>query len=553
MTATTTQPVQKAILQRDDALSVANIGVAVAAFGIAAFMAFMQALSRANLDLPGRSPGMYYMSVTAHGVLMALVFTTFFIMGLGVAFTNAGLGRRVTAPRLAWAGFWIAVAGTAGAAWAILTGKATVLYTFYPPLQAHPAFYIGLTLVVVGSWCWSAVMLLTWNGWRKDHPGVATPLPVYSILATVIVWLVATIGVAAEMLFQLIPWSLGLTQTVDPLLARMLFWYFGHPLVYFWLLPAYGVWYSVVPKLAGGKLFSDGLARVVFAMFIVLSTPVGLHHQFMDPGISSGWKMVHTFLTFGILFPSFVTAFTVTASLETAGRARGATGLFNWIGKLPWGDPTVSSVLLAMILFAVGGFGGAVNASFATDSVVHNTAWIQGHFHLTVGTATALTFMGTAYWLVPRLTGQELELGLLAKVQPYLWFLGMLFFSIANHITGLMGMPRRVYDASYQGSAIAERWQGLTLISAMGGMLLFLSAAFFLLVMLGTVLAGKKTASREIAFAETLEPEPARSGIFDRLGLWTAIAIALVIIAYAYPLYSHLSMTRFGSPGFKPY
>src|SRR6185503_16678555 len=126
-------------------------------------------------------------------------------------------------------------------------------------------------------------------------------------------------------------------------------------------------------------------------------------------------KMVHTFLTFGILFPSFVTAFTVTASLETAGRARAATGLFNWIGKLPWGDPTVSSVLLAMILFAVGGFGGAVNASFATDSVVHNTAWIQGHFHLTVGTATALTFMGTAYWLVPRLLGRELELKPLAQ------------------------------------------------------------------------------------------------------------------------------------------
>ena len=60
-----------------------------------------------------------------------------------------------------------------------------------------------------------------------------------AIVATVIVWLLATAGVAAEMLFLLIPWSLGLTATVDPELARMLFWWFGHPLVYFWLLPAY--------------------------------------------------------------------------------------------------------------------------------------------------------------------------------------------------------------------------------------------------------------------------------------------------------------------------
>jgi cytochrome c oxidase subunit 1 len=534
-------------------LATANIGVAVGAFGIAAFMALMQALSRANLELPWRSPEMYYLSVTAHGVLMALVFTTFFIMGMGIAFINAGLRRNVSHPGLAWLGFWIAVLGTVATAWAILTGRATVLYTFYPPLQAHPAFYIGLTLVVVGSWAWCYVMLATWNAWRKAVPGTATPLAVYAMLATVIVWLVCTIGVAAEMLFQLIPWSLGLTETVDPLLARMLFWYFGHPLVYFWLLPAYAVWYTVVPKLAGGKLFSDRLARVVFAMFIVMSTPVGLHHQYLDPGVPAGWKMLHTILTFGILFPSFMTAFTVTASLEIAGRAKGAKGLFNWIGKLPWGDPTVSSVLLAMLLFAIGGWGGAVNASFATDSVVHNTAWIQGHFHLTVGTATALTFMGTAYWLIPRLTGHSLELSLLAKVQPYLWFMGMVFFSISNHITGLMGMPRRVYDASYGGSVVAERWQALTMISAVGGMLLFISAAFFLLVMLGTVLAGKKTERGVIEFAEPLVEEPRGATVYDRLGLWAAIAVALVLIAYAYPLYSHLTMTRFGSPGFRTY
>ena len=111
----------------------------------------------------------------------------------------------------------------------------------------------------------------------------------------------------------------------------------------------------------------------------------------------------------------------------------------------------------------MGGWGGAINASFALDSVVHNTAWIQGHFHLTVGTAVALPFMGTAYWLVPRLTGNDLELSLLAKVQPYLWFLGMLLFSFANHITRLMGMPRRVWTYS-EGLG----WSGYNLISTLG-------------------------------------------------------------------------------------
>lgn len=540
-------------MMRANRLALANLWVAFLAFGAAAAMALMQALSRASLDLPWRSAKMYYLSVTAHGVLMALVFTTFFIMGLGYALAEAALQRPIAHRRLGWLGFWIALSGTAAAAWAILSGKASVLYTFYPPLQAHPAFYIGAALLVVGSWIWSVVFLRTYQLWRREYPDAPTPLAVHGMLATVIVWLLATIGVALEVVVLLIPWSLGLTDTVDPLLARMLFWWFGHPLVYFWLLPAYVIWYTVLPKVAGGKLFSDPLARLVFVMFILLSTPVGFHHQFMDPGVPSGWKLFHTVLTFGILYPSFVTAFTVTASLEIAGRARGASGLLNWLGRLPWGDPLFASVALSMILFAVGGFGGAVNAAFGMNAVVHNTAWIQGHFHLTVGSATALTFMGTTYWLLPRLTGRRLELDLLAKVQPYLWFLGMLLFAISNHVTGLLGMPRRIYEAGYGGSEAAAAWTGLTGISALGGLFLFASAGFFMLVVLGTGLAGKRGDPEPLTFAEPLHDIGPKRGLLDRFGLWAVIAAVLVAVAYAYPLLDHLRMERFGSPGFRPF
>src|ERR1041385_4369439 len=414
MTTTTTAP---AVAMRNT-LALANLGVSVAAFGLASAMGMLQGMSIADMRFPGRSEELYYLSVTAHGVLMALVFTTFFIMAFGYVLAQESLGR-IVGRAAGWIAFWMAAIGSVAAAAMILAKKATVLYTFYPPLQAHPLFYIGATLLVVGSWIWGFVIIRRYLAWKREHPGQPAPLALHGMLATVIVWLIATVGVAAEMLFLLIPWSLGFTKTVDPELARMLFWYFGHPLVYFWLLPAYVVWYAVLPKVAGGKLFSDPLARLVFILFIFLSTPVGFHHQFMDPGIPASWKLLHAILTFGILFPSFLTAFTVTASLEVAGRAKGATGLLDWLKKLPWGDPLVASVLLSMLLFAVGGLGGAINAAYGMNAVVHNTAWIQGHFHLTVGSATALTFMGTAYWLLPRLTGRELELGLLAKVQPY--------------------------------------------------------------------------------------------------------------------------------------
>lgn len=534
-------------------LALAHFWVAVAAFGVAAMMAVMQALSRASTQLPFRSPYIYYLSVTAHGVLMAIVFTTFFIMALGYVFARTALGRAISGERLAWASYWVALVGTLLAAGTILTGRATVLYTFYPPLQAHPLFYIGATLLVVGSWGWCVVMVRSYLAWRREHPDEPVPLAMHGILATVIVWLLATAGVAAEMLLLLIPWSLGLRETIDPVLARVLFWWFGHPLVYFWLLPAYALWYAVLPRVAGGRLFSDPLGRVVFVLFIVLSTPVGFHHQFMDPGIPAGWKFAHTVTTFAILFPSFVTAFTITASFEVAGRMRGARGLFDWIGKLPWTEPFFASVALAMLTFAIGGFGGAVNAAYGMNSTIHNTAWVQGHFHLTVGTAVALTFMGASYWLLPRLTGRQLRLPFLAQVQPYLWFVGMMTFSLINHTTGLLGMPRRVYDASYQGHPAAKLWEEWTGISALGGVILFVSAMSFVLVVVATALGGRRGEAPAIDYAEPLEPLPRGRPLWDRFALWTVLAVILIALAYAYPIWQLLELPRFGSPGFRQY
>src|SRR5207248_8886309 len=140
--------------KRTSRLALANLWVAILAFGIASAMALMQALSRAALDLPWRSAKMYYLSVTAHGTLMALVFTTFFIMAFGYVVAERTLGRPVPHGGLAWTGYWIGLAGTLAVVAAILSGKGPVLYPFYPPVQDHPAFYLRATLLVVGSWMW---------------------------------------------------------------------------------------------------------------------------------------------------------------------------------------------------------------------------------------------------------------------------------------------------------------------------------------------------------------------------------------------------------------
>ena len=531
-------------------LAASHLAVAVAAFGVASIMGLLQALSIADVAFPFRSESLYYIAVTAHGVLMALVFTTFFIMGLGYVFSQESLGH-ISGRGVAWVGFSVAVIGSVMAAVTILRGQSTVLYTFYPPMQAHPLFYIGATLLVVGSWIWGGVMIASYRSWRRQHAGIPVPLSMHGMLATVIVWFLATAGLAAEVVGMLIPWSLGLVEKIDPLLARTYFWWFGHPLVYFLLLPAYVLWYYVLPRIAGGRLFSDPLARMAFILFIVLSTPVGFHHQFTDPGIAAGWKLAHTVTTYAVLYPSLVTAFTVIASLEVAGRMKGATGLFNWIKQLPWADPFFSSVALAMIAFVFGGFGGAINAAYAMNAMVHNTAWIQGHFHVTLGTTVALTFMGATYWLLPRLIARELRFRWLARIQPYLWIAGMIAFSTSYHIAGLRGMPRRVYSGTLTGEYGAS-WQSLTMVAALGAVLLFLSALAFVTVVTATWIAGRRIEAPAFEFAVPLQPVTV-IGVWDRFGVWTAVALILLVVAYGYPLYTLLAHTRYGSPPFQPF
>jgi cytochrome c oxidase subunit 1 len=508
----------------------------------------LQALARApSISLP--LPLSYYQVLTVHGVLMALVFTTFFIIGFVLFGTTRALARPLAHPRLAWAGYVVMLVGTVAVAVSILVGQATVLYTFYAPLQAHPAFYLGATLLVIGTWVMAVEVFSTYRSWRATSPEARLPLVVHGILTTLILWLIASAGVAVLLLFQLIPWSLGLVERIDPLLARDLFWYFGHPLVYFWLLPAYIIWYAFMPRLAGGKLFSDPLARLAFILLLLFSTPVGFHHQFMDPGIALGWKYLHTINTMAVTVPSLMTAFTLAASLELAGRARGGRGLLAWIGRLPWGEPTFAPLALAMILFAFGGFSGLVNASYNLNAVVHNTVWVVGHFHLTVGTAAALTFMGTSYWLLPVLTRKPLWGRRLALAQAYLWFGGMVLFSGSMHLAGLLGSPRRTSNITYGGDPVAASWLPHINLAAVGGVLLFLSILLFTLVVVMT-LASSRRQETPVPLAEALSGPEGAPRLLDRWAIWIAIAIFLVLVGYAVPTAQLALSGAPGSPGF---
>ncbi|MBO8140824.1 MAG: cbb3-type cytochrome c oxidase subunit I [Firmicutes bacterium] len=535
-------------------LSLAFITVGFAHLAVGILLGLLQGLQHAGIDLYAYVPFVrhYYQGLAMHGVFNVLVFTTFFIGGFLFFVAGYGFRRPLVTSGLAWTTFWLMTAGLLLVDWALLTNQASVLYTSYAPLQAHPAYYLGLVLVVVGTWLQLVILLRTFFAWRRENPGKRTPLIAFGALVTLIMWTMASAGIAVQFVGFLLPWSLGWMQGIDPLLSRTLFWFTGHPIVYFWLLPAYISWYFMLPRQVGGRLFSESLARLAFLLFIPLSLPVGFHHQYLDPGVSEGYKAIHAFLTFAVFMPSAMTAFTVLASIETGGRARGGQGRLGWLLRLPWRDPSVAAQLLAMVLFAFGGISGLINASFTVNLVVHNTLFVPGHFHLTVGTASALTFMGIVYWLVPYLSGRRLFSPRMGVWQAWLWFVGMTIMSRGMSWAGVLGAPRRT--ALGTAPYFAAEWTVPTWLTAIGGAVLTISGLLFFINLIGTLTASPRAEKLEVPVVESApdgqDPVP---GWLDRFAPWVTATAVLVLISYGptlYRLFGEMSLTI---PGLRPY
>ncbi|SFK72839.1 cytochrome c oxidase subunit 1 [Paenibacillus sp. 1_12] len=541
---------EQAFDRRDSRLVLAHILFAFIALLLGGVAGLLQGLVRSgSITLPYEIG--YYQLLTAHGILMAIVFTTYFIIGFlysGVARTLGGQLLPI-ARSLGWVGYFMMTAGTVIATILILLNKATVLYTFYAPMMASPWFYVALVLIVVGSWMSGFGIFIQYRYWKKTHKAKLSPLFSFMAVVTMLMWLIATLGVAVEVLFQLIPLSFGWVETVNVTLSRTLFWYFGHPLVYFWLLPAYICWYVIIPKIIGGKIFSDALARLSFIMLLLFSIPVGLHHQLMEPGISPVWKYVQVILTFMVVIPSLMTAFSLFATFELHGRSLGAKGLFGWLKKLPWKDVRFFAPFMGMLIFIPAGAGGIINASDQMNAVVHNTLWVTGHFHLTVATSVALTFFGMTYWLIPSLTGRVLTplLHKLGIAQTITWLIGMFFMSSSMHTVGLLGSPRRTAFTTYQDHPDAILWMPYHVVMAIGGTILFIGVLMIIMNVILLLRAPKGYTEYPIGeVAETAEPTPA---IFEKWSIWVVILVVLILVAYTVPVMELLNNPGVGAKG----
>ena len=503
---------------------------------------FIQVINRAPyFELPGFlrvAPKTYYTFLTGHGVFLAVAIPIFWITGFTAYLAPRVLGRSLRGA-LVNLSLAMMVIGALMAAVSILSGRAAVLYTFYAPMKAHPLFYLGAALLILGSWVFAASFFMQYAEWRRENRGVGTPIPVYGLLTTFIVWIEATIPLVVVVLKNFVPMSL-LGAEVDALESRTWFWFFGHPLVYFWLLPVVTLWYYLVPKMLGVRVFSERMAKVAFILFIIASTPVGLHHQLVDPGISAVYKYLQVLLTLVVATPSLLTAFNVLATMELGGRARGG-GPVSWIAKQPWGNPVYAGLAVTFIVFGIGGLTGIINAGYQLNILVHNTTWIIGHFHMTVATIVAVGYVAATYALLSELYGRGVRASRLALAQPYLWLAGILIFSMSYYIAGLEGAPRRTFNFEISTAPIPSEWIYGLQLGAIGGIVMAASGAIAVAVFFYSLLRGGGLALAKIAPNPHQPANDPYHPLLENWKLWIAVAVILILAAYIptfYELYS---------------
>ena len=405
---------------------------------------------------------------------------------------------RLAAPRWAWAAFWLMIIGALVNNVAVFRGDSSVMFTSYAPMGAHPAFYLGLILFAVGALvaCFVFFGTLVVGKNEKTYNG-SVPLVTFAVF---------TIASGAIILIPTFLWSLGLVGYIDSLMYKTVWWAFGHSSQQINVAAHVSVWYAVAAIVFGAKPMSERVSRGAFLLYILFLQLASAHHLLTDPGLTSNWKIFNTsYAMYLAVLASMVHGLTVPGAIEVAQREKGFnTGLFGWLRKAPWGNPTFSAMFISLIGFGfLGGISGVMMGTEQLNLIIHNTIYVPGHFHATVVIGTTLAFMGLTYFLIPTLFRREVMFPRMAKWQPYLFGLGMSGFALFMMGAGTLGVPRRHWDMSFAGNPLGHEFPGtaylMMALMAIFGLAAIVGGVMYLLITVGSVFFGRKIVTPDFA------------------------------------------------------
>ena len=440
---------------------------------------------RLQLGLPNNtlvSPQIYNQLFTMHGTTMIFLFVVPMMAGLANYFLPLMIGARDMAfPRLNAFSYWLLLAGGLVFYASLFWNPPEAGWTSYPPLSSiafSPGggqdawiYLIHLTglsslLGALNFYATIANMRARGMSWGR------IPLFVWAILTYSLLLIFALPVIAAAVTMLLTDRHFG-THFFDPgnggsaILWQHLFWFFGHPEVYIMVLPGFGIVSEILPVFArkpifGYKAIAASTIAIAFLGFLTWA-----HHMFTAP------------------IPLAVVVFVAMSSFLIA--VPTGVKIFNWIATLWEGAIEFKTPLLFcagfIALFIIGGISGVFLAIFPVDWQVNETYFVVAHIHFVLMGGSVFTIFAAIYYWFPKITGRMMNEGL-GKLSFYLMFVGFLATFLIQHVLGLDGMPRRIYEYDNVGNLALYN-----LISTIGS---FILGAGVLVTIVNVVHSAKK-------------------------------------------------------------
>ncbi|SNR26372.1 cytochrome c oxidase subunit I [Paracoccus sediminis] len=466
-------------------------------FAIGGLLAMLIRTQLATRDSAFMEPGTYAQVFTMHGTIMMFLFAIPFFEGLAMYLLPKMLGARDLAfPRMSAYGYWCYLFGGSILIVALLMGAAPdggwFMYTplsssTYTPGISADVWLLGISFVEISAMSAAveflvSILLLRAGGMSLDR------MPIFAWYMLVVAGMML-VGFPPLILGSVLletERALGLpffdpTRGGDPLLWQHLFWLFGHPEVYIIFLPAAGVLSTIIPVFSSHRLV--GFRAVVAAIVTMgfLSFGLWVHHMYTT-GIP------HLSLSF----------FSIASALVAVPTA---VQIFAWFATMAAGRPRFSIPMLHvggfMFVFVFGGLSGVMLAMVPFNSQVHDTQFVVAHLHYVLVGGFIFPMMAAAYYWLPHMCGRQ-PVQHLSHAAFWTVFGGFNLTFLGMHLTGLLGMTRRLY--SYDDPA----WEVLNFISSMGGFVTTIGFALLALDLILLVMFGKR-ARRDPWGAGTLE------------------------------------------------
>jgi cytochrome c oxidase subunit 1 len=407
---------------------------------------------------------LFYALMTGHGLVMFLGFAGMAVMGASLYVLALAFQGRLRWLVLAEAAYWLMTAGCLEVLVATVGMNFGASWVFLYPLSYYPAsawspaatfvFQLGVVLMGLSIIAYGLVSALTATLPRPEDPGrpwpsrlaqaiglgylfpsrfggrdyplVAVPLAVNGI-DMVIATLPLAVLLIENLMQVLIP-----SLRVDPLLAKNVLWFFGHPVVYLLLFPSVAVAYHIVVEDTKRPIAAGPFVGFAWALALVVNISIWAHHIYIDFPSGTSQAIINTIaapLTFSVTLPSVVSIVAIMVTVLAASPS--------------WGLP-VKFTIAAVFSWLLAGFSGIVNATPALDEAVHNTMWVVGHFHNMALLNIGFVGFAGAYYLVPRLTGRGFVNPRLGDLHLWGSVSGGYLMVLPWLLQGLEGVPRRV-------------------------------------------------------------------------------------------------------------